>query len=249
MRSDTATGYTFPEAMAHGEIAELFPGVHFVTGTVAMKAPLPTRFSRNMTILVHDGAVTLVNTVRLGPDGLRALDRLGEVRHVLRIAGFHGMDDAFYKDRYGATVWSVDAPYVPGFDATADPYFTADRILSADTALPIPDARLIPFASASPAEALLHLDREGGIVISGDCLQNWARPDRYFSLPARLMMRMMGFIKPYNIGPGWLKFAKPDTAEVKALLDLDFEHVLPVHGAPVIGSAKAKFRPRIEALA
>ncbi len=237
-----------PEALPHGDIAELLPGIHFVTGSIRMTAPLPTRFSRNMTILRQDGALVLINSVRLDEPGLRALDALGEVKHVLRMAGFHGSDDPFYKDRYGATIWSVDAPYVPGFDAGAPPYFTADEILTETTELPIQGARLIPFHSARTAEAMLFLDRDGGILVSGDCLQNWARPDRFFSLPARLMMRAMGFIRPYNVGPGWLKIAKPDPAEIKALLDLDFEHVLPAHGALVIGNAKALYTPRIAAL-
>ncbi len=237
-----------PPALPHGDITQLFPGIHFVTGTIAMPMKPPMRFSRNMTIFARDGALTLVNSVRLTEDGLRTLDALGEVRHVLRLAGFHGADDPFYKHRYGATVWSVNAPYVAGFDSTAPPYFTADEVLTAGTALPIPDARLIEITSARTAEALLHIDREGGILVSGDCLQNMARPDRFFNLPARIMMRLMGFIKPHNIGPGWLKISKPDPAEVKSLLDLDFEHVLPAHGAPVLGNAKALYTPRIAAL-
>lgn len=239
----------FPKAGEHGEIAELFPDVFFVTGTVDMKGPLPTRFSRNMTILRQDGELVLVNSVRLGEAGLAALDRLGKVTHVIRLAGFHGMDDPFYKERYDATVWSVDAPYVTGFDASKGKvYFTPDIIMHDDTELPVRDARLIRFASARPGEALLHLDREGGIVISGDCLQNWGSTDRYFSLPARLIMRLMGFIKPHNVGPGWLKAAKPDVKEIKALLDLQFQHVLPCHGAAVIGNARKLYEPVISNL-
>ncbi len=63
-----------------------------------------------------------------------------------------------------------------------------------------------------------------------------------------MTMKLMGFIKPHNVGPGWFKAAKPDIAELKALLELPFEHVLPVHGEEVIGGARAKFRPAIEAL-
>lgn len=239
----------FPKAGEHGDITELFPDVFFVTGTVDMKGPLPTRFSRNMTIIRQDGELVLVNSVRLGEAGLAALDRLGKVTHVMRLAGFHGMDDPFYKDRYGATVWSVEAPYATGFDPSKGKvYFTPDIIMNDETELPVGDARLIRFASATPGEALLFLDRDHGIVISGDCMQNWGSTDRYFSLPARLIMRLMGFIKPHNIGPGWLKTAKPDVKEVKSLLDNDFQHVLPCHGAAVIGNAKQLYEPAISRL-
>jgi hypothetical protein len=48
------------------------------------------------------------------------LDALGKVTDVIRIAGFHGMDDPFYKERYGAKVWVVRGQrYVAGFDSKA----------------------------------------------------------------------------------------------------------------------------------
>lgn len=238
----------FPEAHEHGDLKELLPGIHFVTGTVAMSGPLPMRFSRNMTVIRKDGALTLINSLRLDSNGLEALERLGTVENVIRLAGFHGMDDPFYKDRYGAKVWSVDAPYVTGFGSGSKPYFTPDVVLDAQTELPLDNARLILFESASPGEGLLLLDRDGGIIVSGDCLQNWATTDRYFSLPAKLMMRLMGFIKPHNVGPGWLKAAKPDRTEVKRQLDLDFRHVLPAHGSPVLGEARERYAPVVEAL-
>ena len=49
----------------------------------------------------------LVNSVRLDVAGLAALEALGRVTDVIRLAGNHGMDDPFYKDRYGAKVWAV----------------------------------------------------------------------------------------------------------------------------------------------
>ena len=62
------------------------------------------------------------------------------------------------------------------------------------------------------------------------------------------MMKMMGFLKPHNIGPGWLKTAQPDVNEIKALLDLDFDHLLPAHGEPVINGAKAAYSVTINRL-
>ena len=58
-------------------------------------------------------------------------------------------------------------------------------------------------------------------------------------------MKLMGFLKPHNVGPGWLKEAQPDLKQLRGVLDLDFENVLPVHGKPVIGDARAKFQPAI----
>ncbi|MCA9587385.1 MAG: hypothetical protein KC657_18790 [Myxococcales bacterium] len=239
----------FPPAYPHGSLRELFPGIYFVTGSAVMPGPIPMRFSRNMTVVKQGDALTLIGSLRLDDAGLAALDALGKVEHVVRLAGFHGMDDPFYKDRYGAKVWVVKGHvYAAGFDAPKTPrgqgYFEPDVEMDATTELPIEGASLISF-ECTAGEALLRLDRDGGILVAGDSLQNWGTVDRYFNLPASLVMRLMGFIKPHNVGPGWLRGAKPEIARVKAILDLDFEHVLPVHGEAVLGGAKEKYRPAI----
>jgi len=242
------TARDFPKALMHSAISEVLPDVFFVTGSADMPGKMPMKISRNMTILREGDVLTLVNSVRLTDAGLSELEKLGDIKHVIRLAGFHGMDDPFYKDRYGATVWSVDAPYIPGFDFDAAPYLTPDKVINGQSDLPISNAKLIEFTSATPREGLLHIDREGGILISGDCLQNWGKTDRYFNLPAKVIMKLMGFIKPYNIGPGWLKFAKPDATQVRAILDLEFNHVMPAHGVPVIENAKTLYQPRLAAV-
>lgn len=236
-----------PPALPHGELAEIFPHVFFVTGTVGLPGPLPVRFSRNMTVVRQGESLTLINSIRLDEVGLAKLEALGKIEHVIRIAGFHGMDDPFYKERYGAKVWSLRGQgYTTGFDAEkANVYFTSDAEIDATTELPIAGAKMFLFET-KPAEGLLLLEREGGILLSGDCLQNWGSTDRYFSLPARLMMRVMGFIKPFNVGPAWLKTTKPSPAQMLSLLDMSFDHLLPAHGAAVIGGAKASYRPAIE---
>ncbi len=109
-------------------------------------------------------------------------------------------------------------------------------------------ASLFQFKTATIPEGVLLLDRDGGIAIAGDALQNWGTTDSYFSLPGKMMMKAMGFIKPFNIGPGWLRATKPQASDVKRILDLPFEHLLPAHGAPVIGQARESYRPAIEKL-
>lgn len=242
-----------PPAFPHGELKQLFDDIFFVQGTcrVAM-GPVPMCFSRNMTIVRNGESLTLINSLRLDESGLAALDRLGRVEHVIRIAGFHGMDDPFYADRYGARVWAVRGqPYVDGFDALKTPdktYFSATDPLDAGEPLPLADARLITFEGARVPEGVILLERDGGILVTGDSLQNWGTPDKYFNWPGRVIMRFMGFFRPYNLGPGWLKVAKPTPSGLAFLLDLSFEHVLPVHGEPVLGAAKDAFRPTITAM-
>ena len=246
-----AAARAFLKALPHGDIQQVLPGIYFVSGTMTMPGSSSMRFSRNMTVIEAAGALTLVNSVRLDEQGLEQLEKLGTVENVIRLAGFHGVDDPFYKDRYSAKIWSVNAPYTKGFKTSPtaeDIYFTPDVILDASSPLPVDNAKLIEFKTSTPGEALLLLEREGGVLISGDCLQNWAKTDRYFSFSAKLIMKLMGFIKPYNIGPGWLKAATPDRNEIKSILDFEFAHVLPAHGLPVIGDAKACYKPTISKL-
>jgi hypothetical protein len=235
-----------PPALPHGDLREVLPGIHFVTGTIAMPGPLPVRFSRNMTVLKEADRLVLVNTVRLDETGLAALDALGKVTDVIRIAANHGMDDPFYAERYGAKVWAVHGQkYIAGFSQKGEAYFTPDVAIDASTELPIDGAKLV-VVDSTPPEGILFLERHGGVAISGDCLQNWATVDGYFSFLGRLLMKVMGFIKPHNIGPGWLGQCKPPKEQLRALLDHDFANVFPSHGEPVVHNARDRYRPALE---
>lgn len=239
--------HPFPPALPHGELREVLSGIYIVTGTVAMPGPLPVRFSRNMTIVREGARLVLVNSVRLDDRGIAALDSLGKVTDVIRLAAHHGMDDPFYKDHYGAKIWAVRGQrYTAGFNTSApQTYFTPDMEMDATTTLPLAGAHLYVIDSRPP-EGILLLDRSDGVAISGDCLQQWHEPDSYFSWLGKQMMRLMGFIRPHNIGPGWLKQSKPPQDQLRGILKLRFANVLPSHGAPVLGDARSCYRPAIE---
>lgn len=243
------TDHAVPAALPHGEMEEIFPNIFFVTGTIGLPGPMPMRFSRNMTIVREGERLVLINSMRLNDEGLRKLDSLGRVTDVIRIAGFHGMDDAFYKTRYNAKVWVVRGQtYFKGFAVSSEPYFHPDETMDKQSKLPLQGAKLFVFETAKTPEGLLLLEREGGILVAGDALQNWQKTDRYFSFFAKIMMPLMGFIKPYNVGPAWFANTKPTLAEVRSILDLQFEHVLPSHGTVVRGGAREHYRPAIERL-
>ncbi len=211
-----------------------------------MKGP-PVAFSRNMVIVREGERLVLVNAVRLDDAGLASLDALGKVTDVIRLAAFHGMDDPFYKERYGAKVWTVAGqPYTAGFEQQSkDVYLEPDVAMEPTTELPIAGARLYTIR-ATPPEGILLLPGSGGIAITGDCLQNWAKSDEFFNLFARVVMPFMGFLRPYNVGPAWLKNTKPPKDDLQGILKQEFGHVLPAHGAPVIGGARESFRPALE---
>lgn len=244
----TTAGRHFP-ASPHGPLEQVFDRIWFVRGGVRMPMLMPIKIGRSMTVLADDaGSLTLVNSMRLSDRGLSELEGLGKIEHVVRLGGFHGRDDGFYRDRYGARVHAVRGQqYLRGLGKKkAEPYMEPDEWLSEDSGLPIAGARLKVFASSNPLEAVCLLERDGGILITGDSLQHTPMPDEFYNFPAKIMMKRFGFLKPYNVGPGWLQFAHPSAADVRSIIDLDFDHVLPGHGTAVIGDAKAKYRPALE---
>ena len=235
----------FPPVRPHGALREVLPDVFVVTGSINIG---PLRFSRNMTVVRQGEDLVLINTVRLDEDGLAALDALGTVREILRIGGWHGSDDPFYKDRYGCPVSAVEGQrYYEGTNPKkGNTYFEADRELEADSALPIEGASLYVVHS-DPPEAILRIPAGSGTLIAADALQHWPRADDYFNLAGRVGMGLGGMVKPHTMMKPWVDKYTPPKAEVAGILELGFDNVLPGHGEAVIGGALEKFRPAIEA--
>jgi hypothetical protein len=226
----------FPPALAHGPLQEVFPDVFFVTG--AMETVLQGsewRFSRNMTVVREGERLVVINSVRLDEAGMAALDGLGRVTDVVRLGALHGRDDPYYIDRYPeAHYWQM-----PGM--THDSGLTADRSLSSEGPLPLKGATLFSFTTTRLPEGALLLDREGGIMIACDALQNWQAPDAYFSESSRQLMQEMGFFTPANVGPVWLQAAAPGAEDFARLKDWYYRHALCGHGEPLRDTASADF--------
>lgn len=229
-----AAMHEFKPAMPHGDLEEVFPGVFFVTGTTRPRFEgVDWQFSRNMTVVRDGDALTIINSVRLDDAGLQALERLGEVKHVIKLGAFHGYDDPFYVDRYRPTLWAL-----PGM--THEGGLATDAVLGPD-ACPIRDASVFAYETVKAPEGLLVIHREGGVVIACDSLQNWAAVDRFFDEPSAAMMTQFGFIRPTNVGPGWARYAEPQARDFARVLELPFRHLLSAHGTPVVGDAKERY--------
>jgi hypothetical protein len=227
-----------PTALPHGELQEVFPDVFIVTG--AMKTVLmevPWQFSRNMTVVREGQALTLINAIRLDDAGLAKLEALGRVANVVKIASWHGRDDAFYKVRFGAAFWAL-----PGMQHEHD--LATDKELTPGGNMPFAGCSLFDFRTAKRPEGILHIDRAGGILVSGDSLQNYLAPDEYFSDDSRKTMTEMGFFQYGNYGPLWMQLNEPPAEDFVRLLELPFEHLLPGHGSVLRNWAKEAFAAR-----
>ena len=228
------TEYT--PAMPHGSIAEVFPDVFFVTGTMRGEFfGSMWQFSRNMTVIRENGRLTILNSVRLDDAGLEQLRSLGEIAHVVRLGDMHGIDDPFYVDTFGAEFWAV--PKMGVQDG-----LTVDHWLTEGGELPVSGASLFCFETTTRPESILLLEREGGIAIACDALQNWVEPDEFFLPETVETMKEMGFFAATNLGPAWVHGSEPKAEDFKRLKEIPFEHALCGHGTPVISNAATAFR-------
>ena len=79
------------------------------------------------------------------------------------------MDDPIYKDRYGATVLSVEKDYVGGLNKECideEIFFEPDQILKNGDALPFQGGELLVFKSSKPKEGVIRLEGHGGILMT-----------------------------------------------------------------------------------
>ena len=230
----------YPPAYPHDSIEEIISDVYMVRGTIRMNAMM--RITRNMSIVRHDGELTLINPIRLDDAGIAQLSTLGEVTRILRIGSMHGVDDPFYIDHFGAELWAQEA-------SITYPEPKPDRLISAESTLPFPNAKLFCFKEMSREESVLLIEREGGLLLACDSIQHYGdyRHNNFF---ARTMMPFIGFPKKMIVGPIWLKLMTPEGAslesEFRRLLELDFSHFLSAHGSLLRDTAHASVTEAID---
>ena len=221
----------FAPALPHGPLVEVFPNVFEVQGGFRV-APGVT-FTRNMTVLRTGGELALVNSVRLSPEGLAALDALGKVTQLFKIGAFHGIDDPFYVDRYQPTFW---AP--PGSKHQRG--IAHQRDLLADAA-PLPETTVFAFAAGKEPEVALLVAREGGMLVTCDSYQNWTTFDGCSWL-GKIVMRIMGFGPCFIGGPWAMAMGRGVIADFARLAEQPFRHLLPAHGTVLRDDALAGLR-------
>jgi len=201
--------------LPHGQMQPLFDNIWFVQGQVKMPMKMPAKISRSMTIYKNpdNDELTLINSMRLSNQGLDELQKLGSITNVIRVGGFHGRDDLFYQRHFKAKVFAIQGQtYSRTLEAPTtvdDGYMKPDVWVSQASHLPIKNCRLKIFSSSTPPEAAILIEEHDGVLVTADSLQNTPKPDKYVNFPMKLMMRKFGFWAPHNVGPGWVKFAKP----------------------------------------
>jgi hypothetical protein len=231
---------SYAAAQPHDPIEEIAPDLFMVRGSVRMN-PL-MRITRNMAIVRHGGELSLVDPIRLEQAEEGRLETLGTIRRILRLGPLHGLDDAYYVDRFGAELWA------PG-PSTAYPEPAIDRILRPGDDLPFADADLFCFEGTVQAESALRIRQRGGVLLTCDAIQHYG-DYRHNSFLARTVMPFIGFPKTTVVGPIWLKMMTPQGAslegEFRRLLDWEFDQLLSAHGSLLRSGAHASVRAAVD---
>ncbi|MXW48680.1 MAG: hypothetical protein F4X81_10090 [Gammaproteobacteria bacterium] len=218
----------------HGPVETVTDRLAFVRGSMRMNALL--RISRNMAILRDEDGLTLVNPIRLTASGEEALARLGPVRRILRLGAMHGIDDPYYKARFGAELWGEAR-------GTIYPNPPVDRDIAGE--FPLPEATLFRFERTQQPEAALLVPGTPSVLLTCDAIQHYG-DYTYNNRMARMAMPFIGFPKTTVVGPIWLKRMTPPGAslqsEFERLLELDFDALLSAHGTFLNHDAKASVR-------
>ncbi len=240
MNNPSAQADAYPPVYPHDPVEQIAEDVFMVRGSIRMSALM--RITRNMAIVRNEGQLSLINPIRLSPEGEVELQSLGEVKHIIRLGPMHGVDDPYYVDRFQARLWCQ-----PG--GTSYPEPAIDVELNTGCSLPFPDTELFCFEGTIQPESVLLLKRGTGLLLTCDAIQHYG-DYRFNNLPARLIMPLIGFPRTTIIGPFWLKLMTPEgkslQPEFERLLTLEFDALLSAHGSFLATGAKAAVQRAVE---
>lgn len=224
----------------HTAIKEIFPDIFFVMGTnKTHHNGIDLQHSRNMVIVRNNKKLSLINTVRLDDAGLAALDALGKVENIIRIGAFHGRDDAFYLDSYQAKLWAIKG-------MKHDDNRMADIELSTGGKMPFENCAFFQFETTKFPEGILHINQEGGILITCDSIKSWVAPDQFFSEKTAQLYQKQGFFGSATISSVWRQAMEVQAADFARLKLLSFRHLISAHGEPLLNAAYDKLTTTIK---
>ncbi len=215
----------------HSEIKEVFPNIFYVMGmNITTHDNIQFQHSRNMIIIRDNDKLSLINTVRLNEETLSKLDSLGQVENIVRIGSFHGRDDAFYLDRYKATLWALEG-------MQHQDNRTTDILLTPSGKKPFTDCSFFTFETSKHPEGILHIAKEGGILITCDSIKNWVAADQFFSADSAKLYSEQGFFGVATISNVWREPCGIQSSDFIRLKTLKFKHLISAHGEPLLDNA------------
>ncbi len=208
----------------HGNVEEIAEDIFMLRGSIKMNPLL--RITRNMGIIRNGDELSLINPVRVNAKVEAQLAKLGQIKHVIRLGCFHGVDDPYYVEKFGAQMWAQ----VGGTTYTVP---KIDKELDSVAPLPFDNAEIFEFAGTTQPECALLIKRGTGILFTCDAIQNYGDYS-YNNIAAKILMPFIGFPRTTIVGPIWLKYQTPEgetlEPEFRRLLGLKFDRLLAAHG-------------------
>jgi membrane peptidoglycan carboxypeptidase len=132
---------------------------------------------------------------------------------------------------------------------TSAEFVKTDIDLVPNGKMPFPGSSLFVFEATTQPEGIIHIDREGGILITCDSIKNWTQIDNYFSEQTGKAFMQQGLIKSANVDTVWVNAMRPKIQNFKRLLtSFKFQHLLSAHGQPLLNSAYTKVSQSIDQL-
>ena len=208
----------------HGNVEEIAEDIFMLRGSIKMNPLL--RITRNMGIIRNGDELSLINPVRVSAKVEAQIAKLGQIKHVIRLGCFHGADDPYYVEKFGALMWAQ-------LGGTTYAVPKIDKELDSVAPLPFDNAEIFEFAGTTQPESALLIKRGTGILFTCDAIQNYGDYS-YNNIVAKILMPFIGFPRTTIIGPIWLKYQTPEDEtlepEFRRLLGLKFDRLLAAHG-------------------
>jgi len=218
----------------NGPLLKVYDDVYQVRGSADLIDIVgkPT-VGRCMTIIVDDGELHIINSVRVKPETEAEMDKLGKIKHVYKLGWNHGMDDPYYVEKHGATFWAM-----PGMKGRMG--VEPQKQLTEEAVLPIKGSKFFAFkACAKELEGAIWLERNGGMVVVCDTLTNYAAPWDGYSIAGKLAIKTIAgtfgsHLKPLRqdlVKRGGT--AKGFGEDIARLCDMKFDVMFSAHGWPL----------------
>lgn len=188
---------------------------------------------RTMTIFYKSGdELVIFNSMRVNEATEAEIQKLGKIKHIVRMCDAHGLDDPYYVKTFKPTYWSFDTfKPVPGSPLPHD-----KTLKEGDT--PIPNMKIAAIESGK--ECAFWIPDHGGTLICVDIIQNTVDLPVHASWFGKKMASWAGFMGECACAPPMWKLlhGKEHKKFIETILSWDFENLFTAHGSARVGGAK-----------
>jgi hypothetical protein len=113
--------------------------------------------------------------------------------------------------------------------------------------MPFPDCSLFVFETSTQPECIIHIEWEGGILVSCDSIQNITSIDEFYSPATAKSFEEQDLVRSANISPIWLGATNTKASDFERLLkSFTFHHLITAHGPPLLNNAHERITQTVQ---